>query len=202
MNPNQAEQILRRTAGTLSATHAEELISHSLAVRDEVSRAGGSVLAQVVALLHDVIEDTIPSNFYNMQEKYADSLGLTGEVKDAVIALSRKYGEVYSDYIERVKNSSAVAGMVKRSDLRVNITRSLKRNAPLVKRYRKALDQLSCVFERSGTANRSHWRCTGMVVGYCGKSRQPLNQTSHIFEATGTMHTIWHTPDVISVAVQ
>jgi hypothetical protein len=59
----------------------------------------------------------------------------------ALDAITRRDGEVYADYIERVSRSPA-ATRVKICDLRHNLSRSGGPSASLAARYRRALDRL------------------------------------------------------------
>lgn len=67
----------------------------------------------IVALLHDVVEDTCITLDY-LKEK-----GFSDEVIDALGLLVRKEGEDYMDYIDRVKTNH-LATVVKLADLRHN----------------------------------------------------------------------------------
>lgn len=69
---------------------------------------------KIVAMLHDVIEDT---------EITAEDLrneGFSAEVLEAVVCLTKKYGEDYMDYIERVCENK-LAAKVKLADLTDNM---------------------------------------------------------------------------------
>lgn len=73
--------------------------------------------------------------------------GYSDEVVAAVDILTRRSGEPYSTYIERV-STSELARRVKLADLRHNLQPDrvkLLGNDTLVKRYEKALRQLSSV---------------------------------------------------------
>ena len=93
--------------------------------------------AKIVAILHDVVEDT--------------TLGLDflagifkKKIIDALDAISQREGEVYADYIDRVKLNK-LATTVKISDLRHNSLpeRAFEGSKGLEKRYYKALKTLS-----------------------------------------------------------
>lgn len=95
----------------------------------------------LVALLHDVVEDTSVTLDDLRDRGYSD------EVVAAVDILTRRSGEPYSTYIERV-STSELARRVKLADLRHNLQPDrvkLLGNDTLVKRYEKALRQLSSV---------------------------------------------------------
>lgn len=93
----------------------------------------------VVALLHDVVEDT---------DWTMEGLENTGffsqEVLDAIEAITRRDGEPYTDYIARVKRNE-IARAVKRADLIHNLTQSRCWYALpsfLMDRYESALEEL------------------------------------------------------------
>ena len=95
----------------------------------------------LAALLHDVVEDT-----YVTLDDLRDR-GYSDEVVAAVDILTRRSGEPYSIYIERV-STNELARRVKLADLRHNLQPDrvkLLGNDTLVKRYEKALRQLSSV---------------------------------------------------------
>lgn len=77
-------------------------------------------------------------------EAYAATLPVSDEVRGAVLELTRRDGEVYADYIERVANGSRAARFVKQCDLRVNLRRSESAGHDnLIKRYTRALKRLA-----------------------------------------------------------
>ena len=92
--------------------------------------AGATVEHVTVAYLHDVVEDT---------EVTLDGLKLffTDMIVDTVDAITRREGETYFEYIDRMKENE-LAVFVKRADLTVN----LGNNPPdkLANRYKLALD--------------------------------------------------------------
>lgn len=93
-----------------------------------------------VAVLHDVIEDSdwtgqdIYQNLYKVY-KYTDDIDIW-VIVDAVVAMTKIEGEVYSDYLARVK-ANKYARQVKLADLRHN---SDLRRLPGVKQ--KDIDRL------------------------------------------------------------
>lgn len=95
----------------------------------------------LVALLHDVVEDTSVTLDDLRDRGYSD------EVVAAVDILTRRSGEPYSTYIERV-STNELARRIKLADLQHNLQPDrvkLLGNDTLVKRYEKALRQLSSV---------------------------------------------------------
>lgn len=94
--------------------------------------------AKIVALLHDVIEDSE----ITMEELYF----LNDRQKEALLLLTHKEEEDYFDYIQRIKNDE-IARQVKVSDLRHNadLTRLhtvTERDRKRRRKYLKALSML------------------------------------------------------------
>lgn len=97
--------------------------------------------ATIVALLHDVIEDT-SITLDDLHDK-----GYSDEIIVAIDALTRRTGETYSTYIERLSNNK-LARRVKIADLRHNLQPervAMFGNTSLVKRYQKALRMLIAI---------------------------------------------------------
>lgn len=99
----------------------------------------------VVALLHDVIEDT------DFNASDLRKFGFTPAQVDAVVAITRKKDEKYFDYIARLKQND-LARMVKMADLKHNSDKSRLLTLPqeeqeqmlklIDERYKKALKML------------------------------------------------------------
>ena len=70
--------------------------------------------AKVVALLHDTIEDSDITADYLREE------GFTEEIVEAVLAVTRREGENYDDYVSRAAQNE-LGKMVKRADLEDNM---------------------------------------------------------------------------------
>ena len=70
--------------------------------------------AKIVALLHDTIEDTGVTADYLREE------GFTEEIVEAVLAVTRREGEEYNDYVRRAAQNE-LGRMVKRADLEDNM---------------------------------------------------------------------------------
>ena len=87
-----------------------------------------------VAYLHDVVEDTA------VTLNHLKDFGFSPMIIKAVNALTRRNGEKYFNYIERVKASSRLARLVKYHDLLANMNNNTKPS--LMKRNKKALDML------------------------------------------------------------
>lgn len=92
----------------------------------------------LVALLHDCIEDGYASRKELAQE-------FPGWVQDAVWELTRREGESYAAYIERIAEGSVLARNVKLADLRVNHARCVVDGNDLIRRYRRAIERLEGV---------------------------------------------------------
>lgn len=89
-------------------------IGHLMRVADGV--LGNSDIREkltVIALLHDLIEDT-DWTAYDLRKEFSD------DIVDAVIALTKVDGELYDEYVSRVI-SNELAIYVKISDLRDNM---------------------------------------------------------------------------------
>jgi len=70
--------------------------------------------AKIVTLLHDTIEDTDVTADYLREE------GFTEEIVEAVLAVTRREGEEYNDYVRRAAQNE-LGRMVKRADLEDNM---------------------------------------------------------------------------------
>jgi len=108
--------------------NGEPYILHPLRVMlaqdDEVSR--------IVAVLHDVVEDSTSVG-------HGDILALFGEsIHEAVFALTRQDGESYEDFIQRAK-SNPISRRVKIADIKDNMRPGAEHLLP---RYKKALAAL------------------------------------------------------------
>jgi len=118
-------------------------IFHPLAVSRTVAALGEDF--EVVALLHDVWEDT------EFQLRGAGEVGpefgLTPVQALALEAITQNEGEVYFDYVHRCKDNF-IARVVKIADLRHNLAPERMRGLPesnqrsMRKRYERALEIL------------------------------------------------------------
>jgi len=88
-------------------------ILHPLAVMNKMN----SYVEKIVAVLHDVVEDT---QFTLLELKYE---GFSDEIIEAVDAISRREGESAKKYYERIMNNT-IAIKVKISDLEHNMSMS------------------------------------------------------------------------------
>jgi (p)ppGpp synthase/HD superfamily hydrolase len=94
----------------------------------------------VIAILHDVLEDT----FVTTDELF--DIGLTAEMVEAIVALTRNKDEPYEAYLGRVKKND-LALRVKLQDLAHNMSRNKyladrKEAKRLLEKYYKAWEYL------------------------------------------------------------
>ena len=114
-----------------------DYIQHPLYVASQVK----TEQEKAVALLHDVIEDS---------DVTADDLlasGLSNEVVTAVQILTKKKGQSYQEYLEKVKSNN-LARIVKLADLKHNSDLSRLKSVTnadyeRVKKYKNAIRYLS-----------------------------------------------------------
>ena len=85
-------------------------ILHPLHVMENVNNKEG----KIVAILHDIIEDT------DITENYLLKIGLSKRIVDAVVALTRSEDRDYQEYIKNL-SSNPLAKEVKIADLEHNM---------------------------------------------------------------------------------
>ena len=85
-------------------------ILHPLHVMENVNSKDG----KIVAILHDIIEDT------DITEDYLLKIGLSKRIVDAVVALTRSEDMDYQEYIKNL-SSNPLAKEVKLADLEHNM---------------------------------------------------------------------------------
>ena len=85
-------------------------ILHPLHVMENVNNKEG----KIVAILHDIIEDT------DITEDYLFKIGLSKRIVDAVVALTRSEDIDYQEYIKNL-SSNPLAKEVKLADLEHNM---------------------------------------------------------------------------------
>lgn len=115
----------------------EEYIKHPIYVASQVNTDE----EKIVALLHDVIEDS---------DTTAEDLlgaGLPSDVVQAVQVLTKKKGETYQEYLQKVKENE-LSRVVKLADLKHNsdLSRLKEVKESDIKRfekYRRAIEYLS-----------------------------------------------------------
>ena len=96
---------------------------------------------QIVAVLHDVVEDT------GVELRDLVDAGFPAEIVAASDALTHRVDETYDDYIERVA-ANDMARRVKLADLQENLDNNLRlpgspANDERVARYKRALSRLT-----------------------------------------------------------
>lgn len=107
-------------------------ILHPLRVMESVK----SIDHKIVAVLHDIVEDT-GVTLHHIHEEFG------AEVADAIDAITKRDGEKYEQYLERVK-SNKIAKEVKLADMADNSKPERLKHLPadtqlyLVKKYTKA----------------------------------------------------------------
>ena len=93
----------------------EPYCTHLTAVEDHLVRRGlEDPLVRATALLHDVIEDT------KTTEQDLLNAGIHPIVVEAVVAMTKRKGEPYADYLQRVADNP-LALQVKISDMACNL---------------------------------------------------------------------------------
>lgn len=91
--------------------------THCSRVAEALRKAGYSEEYQAVAYLHDVLEDT------GVTAEHLDELGVTRSVIDSVLAMTKRTGESYDDYLTRVAQDE-MARTVKVFDIKDNLSDS------------------------------------------------------------------------------
>lgn len=113
----------------------EPYTAHLFAVRDAVAGASTDERLQVVAVLHDILEDT-DCDLLILNTLFEDN------IVAAVVAMTKKKGQQYVDYISQVKANS-MARVVKCFDTLCNLNESMKRSdLERVKKYSTQLNLL------------------------------------------------------------
>lgn len=79
-----------------------------------VAEMCNDVRQKIVAILHDTIEDTY------VTPEYLKIKGFDDEIINAVLAVTRRKGESYEEFIERC-NCNVIGKMVKINDLKDNL---------------------------------------------------------------------------------
>jgi (p)ppGpp synthase/HD superfamily hydrolase len=110
-------------------------IDHPLRVMRTVEPEGEE--AMMVAILHDVVEDT-PTTLADLRR-----MGFSAAVIDGVNAMTRRPGEGYQEYIERCCGDP-LGRVVKAADLVDNMDpkRAFAGNHHLMRRYRETVEYM------------------------------------------------------------
>jgi len=144
MNLDRAIQVaVKAHSGIMDKTNLPSIL-HPLRVMGMLSLSPEykTTNEQIVAVLHDTIEDTIIT-LYDLQ-----TYGYAEEIILAVDAITRRDNEIYMDYIKRLSKNKT-ARIVKMMDLIDNMNRDdgfdIKTKMGLRKRYEKALAYLYIV---------------------------------------------------------
>jgi (p)ppGpp synthase/HD superfamily hydrolase len=100
----------------------------------------GDPAEQIVAVLHDAVEDT------DLELRHLVEAGYPPEIVAAVDSITHRPHESYDEYIERVA-ANEIARRVKLADLRQNLANNLRLlpspgNAERIARYERALTRL------------------------------------------------------------
>lgn len=120
----------------------EPYINHPIFVSTLVS----SEIEKIVALLHDVVEDT------EITFEYLKSKGFSDEIIEAIDAISKRKKEKLNNYMDRVKNN-AIATSVKIADLTHNIDLTRLKNITQKDIDRTERYMLQLAFLRSNETN-------------------------------------------------
>lgn len=123
---------------TMVANRHDDLHPWEVAVAACNRESKADFHAFLTGLLHDSIEDGYATEEY-IRVHFPD------EVADAVVALTRRDGEPYWDYIERIKSDSMLVRKVKLCDAEINLIRCQRSFGyeTLEKRYRRVIEELS-----------------------------------------------------------
>lgn len=140
MRVTDLARVIARVAhrGQTRMDGVEPYLNHPERVAKKLaSRPGGvPTYVYVAALLHDVLEDS------SFEAVDLLDLGIPEEAVEIVEAVSRREGETYAQFIERVAtHPNPWAQAVKVADIRDNLA-SLPEGHGLVKRYQWALERL------------------------------------------------------------
>ena len=129
----RAIELACRVHGNQKDKAGKPYIMHPLRVMDKMQ---GKLLKQI-AVLHDVIEDSVDA-VEPITPEILSSLGFSSLVIEAVVALSKKPGENYQTFIDRCA-TNPYALMVKIADLEDNmdVTRLAELTEKDLKRLKK-----------------------------------------------------------------
>ena len=143
MHPHITEAVaasrkLRATVNFATFHHGEQMYGdkpytyHLLEVWSRVAVAGGCETAQMVAILHDILEDTDC-----LYEELAREFGV--KVARAVLCLTKMKDLPYTEYIKGIR-ANPIALQVKIADTLCNLTQSHKEgNLKRIRKYSKQM---------------------------------------------------------------
>lgn len=126
-----------------------EFLNHAVNVKKEVENNYFSFdyYARSLAILHDVGEDCWKYSKYDTPEEYVNSFDIPDELRTDILCLTRRDGESYNNYIDRVfQTGTKTAKVVKICDVMVNLRRSLygpTSDALKAKKYSGVLNRIS-----------------------------------------------------------
>lgn len=133
-NLKNSNDILYKTLELVLKVFDEKVDKGGLPYFNHLFKVYGGVSSydeKIVALLHDIVEDTDIT--FNDLEKF----GYDSNIIDALKILTKKKGEYYPDYIDRIINSNnKIAVSVKLSDLKHNMDITRIKN-PTVNDYER-----------------------------------------------------------------
>ena len=113
-----------------------EPFEHSMIVCSLARRSAQTrkYIVGIVGILHDVVEDSD----WTLEDLQRE--GFSEEIVEAIDAISRREGEIYTEFIKRISKNK-LATTVKLADLIHNLSRTGKPS--LIPRYRKAFEFLN-----------------------------------------------------------
>ncbi len=109
----------------------EAFVTHPLAVMEQAHKLGYSVLRQILAVLHDVPENSGEWTIPRLREE-----GFDDDVLEPLDLLTRRPGEEYMDYIKRLAEHPD-AEAIKELDIKHNLGDNPTPRQ--IKKYREAL---------------------------------------------------------------
>ena len=107
---DKALRIAKRAHAGQKDKAGQDYITHPIRVAERCD----DPRAKIVALLHDTIEDS------DVTADYLRKDGFREEIVEAVLAVTRREGEDYDDYVRRAAQNE-LGYMVKRADLEDNM---------------------------------------------------------------------------------
>lgn len=157
----KSELLLAQAISLAAAAHegqldlvGEAMILHPLRVMFRLRKQEKNIEIQMAAVLHDVIEDSTWSGA-SLRSLFGD------KVSNLVVALSRRNGESYDDYISRIISEGSEASEIKLTDILDNMMRlpalremDMQKADRLESKYRPAMRALYKVLRTQSFVNR------------------------------------------------